>query len=104
MSTSGSAPIRITGLKLKSRGSTPTTVRGWPSTVRNCPTIGGSALSDVRHSRSLMIALPSSSGRRGVGDLRGLATNIICSSGGLSVSSESYGFPNVLLKRSGLSI
>ena len=30
--------------------------------VMDCPTIAGSALSDVRHSRSLTIALPSSSG------------------------------------------
>ena len=62
MSASGSAPIRITGLKLKSGGSTPTTVRGRPSMVMDCPTIAGSASSDVRHSRSLTIALRSSSG------------------------------------------
>ena len=63
MSASGSAPSRgITGLKLKSGGSTPTMVRGRPSTVMDCPTIAGSALSDVRHSRSLTIAAPSSSG------------------------------------------
>ena len=30
--------------------------------VMDCPTIAGSALSDVRHSRSLTIALRSSSG------------------------------------------
>jgi hypothetical protein len=52
----------ITGLKLKSGGSTPTTVRGRPSMVMDCPTIAGSASSDVRHSRSLTIALRSSSG------------------------------------------
>ena len=62
MSTSGSAPIRITGLKLKSGASTPTMVRGRPSMVMDCPTIAGSALSDVRQSRSLTIALRSSSG------------------------------------------
>ena len=55
--TAGSAPVRITGLKLKSGGITPMTVRGRPSTVMVCPTIVGSALNDVRHSRSLMIAL-----------------------------------------------
>ena len=63
MSASGSAPSRgITGLKLKSGGSTPTTGRARPSMVMDCPTIAGSALSDVRHSRSLTIALRSSSG------------------------------------------
>ena len=61
MSAAGSAPIRITGLKLKSAGITPTMVRGRPSMVRDCPTIAGSALNDVRHSRSLTIALWSSS-------------------------------------------
>ena len=35
--------------------------------VRDCPTIAGSALSDVRHSRSLTIALWSSSVRRVTG-------------------------------------
>ena len=61
-STSGSAPIRITGLKLKSGASTPTIVRGRPSMVTDCPTIDESALNDVRQSRSLMTALRSSSG------------------------------------------
>jgi hypothetical protein len=61
MSDSGSAPIRITGLKLKSGGRTPTMVRGRPSMVMDCPTIAGSALSHVRQSRSLTIALRSSS-------------------------------------------
>ncbi len=61
-SASGSAPIWTTGLKLKSGGSTPTMVRGRPSRVMDCPTIPGSAFSDVRHSRSLTIAAPSSSG------------------------------------------
>jgi hypothetical protein len=63
MSASGSAPSRgITGLKVKPGGSTPTTVRGRSSMVMGCPTIAGSAPSDVRHSRSLTIALRSSSG------------------------------------------
>ena len=63
ISASGNAPSRgTTGLKLKSGGRTPTTVRGTPSTVMDWPTIAGSALSDVRHSRSLTIALRSSSG------------------------------------------
>ena len=63
MSASGSAPSRgITSLKVKSGGSTPTTVRGTPSMVMDCPTIAGSAWSDVRHSRSLTIAARSSSG------------------------------------------
>jgi hypothetical protein len=31
---------------------------GQPSMLMDCPTIAGSALSDVRHSRSLTIALP----------------------------------------------
>jgi hypothetical protein len=63
MSGSGSAPSRgITGLKLKSGGSTPTTVRGTLSMVMDCPTIAGSALSHVCHSRSLTIAARSSSG------------------------------------------
>ena len=63
MSASGSAsaPFPTTALKLKSGGSTPTTVRGTPSMVMDCPTIAGSALSDVRHSRSLTIAVRSSS-------------------------------------------
>ena len=61
-SAGGSAPMRITGLKLKSGGSTPTTVRGMPSMMRDCPTIAGSAPRDVRHSRSLTMALRSSSG------------------------------------------
>jgi hypothetical protein len=62
MSASGSAPMRTTGLKLKSGGSTPPTVRGTPSMLMDCPMIAGSALSDVRHSRSLTMALRSSSG------------------------------------------
>ena len=63
MSASGNAPSRgTTGLKLKSGGSTPTMARGTPSMVMACPMIAGSALSNVRHSRALTIAVPSSSG------------------------------------------
>ena len=62
-----------TGLKLKSGGSTPTMVRGRPSMVMDCPTIAGSALSDVRHSRSLTIAARIVVWRRGAGEERAAA-------------------------------
>ena len=41
--------------------------------VMDCPTIAGSALSDVRHSRSLTIAARSSSGACGAGEERAAA-------------------------------